>query len=817
MVAKTEYSIKECLAKGTGLEYTRDSPLFRQQLHVFEESFDGLKAYASNIKSALNAMESALNNLTEAQGQLALSLVGKSPEGNPVAGFGNRCLFTNALPDLGNLSDILKNTENTMVNLTKIQSTFTTSLMTEVGSLLDDLSSVDLIGEGKPNSNHDSNIDVTTAAVSAELSYYELKNVMESSCEEYEAKLAGAISTRIPLSPNEESGIIDTRCRYELARFDLVQRLNNLDGRKKYIIAQIASSVFQSFLGFHSSGEMGLKLLQSPFSTLVERIRNASAENSEREAQWLSLRSHLHGELCGAAPPPGAPLGALSPLQPRRHRGMSSFTSLLTLEVLRDATRAATYEEYRHVRDDGIFRQGFLFSRQSNFGGPRRHWYRLYSSKVYRISEALVKTSKGGNGGTSQNSRISLEQDLVCDLTGASISMRSDCDVPFVIEICLATPSVVDSKAGSTSSSAKSGAGNDSRRPPSSWSIFGRKSAAKHIELQAESEADVVEWIRAMRRCATGAKLVRARDPTSRPAIPRGDFPAPPSSTGEIDDATQIISDDVTDSYSAGLSLAPLKLCDALPPREAEALTAFIRHAENSYCAECGMNDVRWVSLSLGVTLCQECAEAHRQLSWTVSKLKHLNLDLFYEWEIDLLRRCLGNRVSNLIWEICISQGWTKPKQNSPMDDKAAFIFAKYRWFAFVDKFSADGPNHLAEGLHEAAVKGDVPQALWWISHGADVTSIFPVEQHEVNEADRESKMSQNRDMHRHRKRGKTPLHYAVELEHMDMVTFLLLNGADPLQPDREGLTAQKLAEEGSGETKRTIAAIIQSVLSGCL
>ena len=43
---------------------------------------------------------------------------------------------------------------------------------------------------------------------------------------------------------------------------------------------------------------------------------------------------------------------------------------------------------------------------------------------------------------------------------------------------------------------------------------------------------------------------------------------------------------------------------------------------------------LRWISTSLGVSLCQQCAIVHRQLTWAVSKLKNIELDEFSEWQV---------------------------------------------------------------------------------------------------------------------------------------------------------------------------------------
>lgn len=53
------------------------------------------------------------------------------------------------------------------------------------------------------------------------------------------------------------------------------------------------------------------------------------------------------------------------------------------------------------------------------------------------------------------------------------------------------------------------------------------------------------------------------------------------------------------------------------------------------------------------------------QLSWAISKLKSIELDVFSEWQLELLCQELGNAKVNSIWEVNIPAGWDKPDQVS--------------------------------------------------------------------------------------------------------------------------------------------------------
>ena len=82
--------------------------------------------------------------------------------------------------------------------------------------------------------------------------------------------------------------------------------------------------------------------------------------------------------------------------------------------------------------------------------------------------------------------------------------------------------------------------------------------------------------------------------------------------------------------------------------------------------------------------------------------------------------------------------------------DKASYVIGKYKWYGFVDEYSANAED-LAIGIHEASLKGKVPEVMWWMSHKADTNSTTASSG------------------------GRTPLHIAVENSHINLVAFLLL------------------------------------------
>ena len=191
----------------------------------------------------------------------------------------------------------------------------------------------------------------------------------------------------------------------------------------------------------------------------------------------------------------------------------------------------------------------------------------------------------------------------------------------------------------------------------------------------------------------------------------------------------------------------------------AEALRLFLDGSNgndndngNKYCAECGLDSVSWISMSIGVTCCEDCASIHRQLSWAVSKLKNIQLDDFHAWQIDMLDTTLGNRRVNSIWEKNAPEGWAKPNPQSSLEERSRWITAKYRWYGFVDdECHVRSDDQLAHGLMRAIRRNSVYEMLWWSSHKAVVNCEYPIGS------------------------GHTPLHEALLYRNPIVIGYLLM------------------------------------------
>jgi len=254
------------------------------------------------------------------------------------------------------------------------------------------------------------------------------------------------------------------------------------------------------------------------------------------------------------------------------------------------------------------------------------------------------------------------------------------------------------------------------------------EATGKNLKFQAENEDELFKWISAIRRCQSKWRL------SSRAGLGPGA--------------------EVADKANASVL-----------ERMLEA---------NPLCAECGAGEVEWVSTSLGVTLCPDCAIGHRKLGSNISRLRSIYMDLWCQELVACIADSMGNEQANAIWETSVPQGWTKPTDKSSAQLKEQWVTAKYKWFGFVDEARVT-KEETSDQLGEAAGLGDTAQVMWCLAHKADINAA--------------SNSTTDKSM-------KSALHRACEGGHVNTVLVLMQNGADLLQRDFNGRTPLDLTSQ---------------------
>lgn len=173
---------------------------------LFVISLPSLSLFSlSRIKSAIFTVNSAITNLQQAYLQLSSSITGR---GN------TRCLFTNAYPKLGLLTNSLHEVSQIFLLLNDNFDTLKVLLNEQVENILLPLQHL----------FHENLI--------------EKRKKYEKLSELFEQKILSTLNTR-NISLNTEQEICNLRMEYELNRYDYVVKLNQNNCHKKYLLTKV--------------------------------------------------------------------------------------------------------------------------------------------------------------------------------------------------------------------------------------------------------------------------------------------------------------------------------------------------------------------------------------------------------------------------------------------------------------------------------------------------------------------------------------------------------------------------------------------------
>eukprot|EP00727_Mastigamoeba_balamuthi_P002113 m51a1_g119 putative serine-protein kinase atm (4596) ;mRNA; f:366111-398227 len=247
--------------------------------------------------------------------------------------------------------------------------------------------------------------------------------------------------------------------------------------------------------------------------------------------------------------------------------------------------------------------------------------------------------------------------------------------------------------------------------------------------------------------------------------------------------------------------LSPNRDKQRSPSETATALEAVWKLSpENKACADCGADKPDWFSINLGVLFCINCSGTHRSLGVHVSKSRSLKLDVVEPEAILLLAR-LGNRAVNAIYESKWTNGRRRPTNDSPEDERSAWIRDKYIAKAFMeeDHLGTEQRNRL---LIEATSRDDIPHMLMHIAHGADINTVTQLEGFTPLHIAVRRRLPlavaflvyNNASLDVEDASGCTPLHYALTSDALGIASMLLKAGADTSKPVG-GLTIREYAD----------------------
>ena len=104
----------------------------------------------------------------------------------------------------------------------------------------------------------------------------------------------------------------------------------------------------------------------------------------------------------------------------------------------------------------------------------------------------------------------------------------------------------------------------------------------------------------------------------------------------------------------------------------------------NNQCADCEAKSPAWVSLDFRAVICMNCAGAHRSLGPSVTRVRSMKLDAWYEEYLDLIAE-ISNQHANLHFEGKITNANKRPGQLASLEERKRWVIEKYIKKSFAD------------------------------------------------------------------------------------------------------------------------------------
>lgn len=620
-------------------------------------------------------------------------------------------------------------------------------------------------------------------------------------------------STREDIVAGVEEELHNTKSAFERTRLGLVNALINVESKKKYEFLESFSAIMDAHLRYFKLGYELLSQMEPlihqvlTYAQQSKEVANAEQDNLARRIQEFRTQVEIDNVRATSQTEASTSVDNTRPV------GMGS--TFKDVEAIMLSTPNGTVQ---------TIKKGYLLKRSSSLRADwkRRffvldsrgtlYYYRTNGTKsVGSHSNQSTATGEHSNGVfgrfRSKHNRTSSwnGENLGCytvDLRTSTIKLDAeDTDLRLCFRII---------------------------------------SPSKSLTLQAETEADRMEWVNKITGVITSLLNSHLLE---QPSVPLDEKHA----RGSGNESMSNVQSSHGRSSSNDMQ------------NQTECVSRLLREIPgNDWCAECSAAEPDWASLNLGILMCIECSGAHRNLGVHISKVRSITLDVKV-WEPTILElfRALGNTYCNSVWEELLSLGndrknesessatcIVKPSSHDSFGRKEKYIQMKYSEKLLISQKAVEGGlSSRASALWEAVRTSNLREAYRLIAasdasilntifdevHGADSAKFeegFGKDGHKLDPATCpilkavgpenclrgcsllhqachvgnavmiELLLQSGADVNIRDFHGRTPLHHCIARRDNQLAKYLLRRGARTLIKDWGGLTALERAME---------------------
>ncbi|KAL3679960.1 hypothetical protein R1sor_022916 [Riccia sorocarpa] len=137
-------------------------------------------------------------------------------------------------------------------------------------------------------------------------------------------------------------------------------------------------------------------------------------------------------------------------------------------------------------------------------------------------------------------------------------------------------------------------------------------------------------------------------------------------------------------------------------------MEAAVMAAAAETCADCGARRPRYVSITLGIWLCNRCYGIHRSIGAHVTRTKCVGLDTWSPQELHRMKS-IGNERAASYWESSVPAGYSRPGPASGNEEVENWIRDKYERKLFCPRDSA--PPTVPEFQEKSSVSGSTTRS----------------------------------------------------------------------------------------------------------